>query len=68
MQNEFYPGDKIPIKIICDNRKCTSAVRSFKFKLYRSLKYRHPISGSFDEYDFEISQTKEKGVAANEFF
>ena len=34
-KNEFYIGEKIPVKIICDNSKCHKAVKYFKLKLHR---------------------------------
>ena len=33
--NEYYVGDKIRVKIICDNSKCSNKVKEFKLKLYR---------------------------------
>lgn len=54
------------IKIICDNRACKSAVRNFKFKLYRIIRRKHSISGNFDAYEKKISQVKESGCKAGE--
>lgn len=34
-KNEFYSGQKAPIRIVCDNSKCDKNIKSFKFKLYR---------------------------------
>jgi hypothetical protein len=65
-QNEFYPGDKVPIKIICDNKNCKSAVKNFKFKLYRTIRAKDSITGRFDSYETKISQVKEKGCKAGE--
>jgi hypothetical protein len=64
--NEYYPGDKVEIKIICDNTKCKSAVRNFKFKLYRTLRYKDCITGNFDSFEMLIRTVKEKGCAAFE--
>ena len=33
--NEYYVGDKIHVKIICDNSKCSNKVKEFKLKLHR---------------------------------
>ena len=33
--NEYYVGDKINVKIICNNSSCSKAVKEFKLKLYR---------------------------------
>ena len=34
-KNEFYLGEKVGIKIICNNLKCDKAVKSFKLKIVR---------------------------------
>lgn len=36
-QFSYYPGDKCTVKIICDNSKCSTAVKSFKLKLKRKV-------------------------------
>ena len=33
--NEYYVGEKIHVKIICDNSKCSNKVKEFKLKLHR---------------------------------
>ena len=66
VQNEYYPGDSVIIKIICDNRACKSAVRNFKFKLYRTTRHKHRVSGNFDSTETKIRQVKENGCKAGE--
>ena len=36
-QQQFYPGDKCEVKLICDNTQCSTAVKSFKIKLKRKV-------------------------------
>ena len=36
-KNEYYPGEEIKVKIICNNSSCDKAVRSFKFKIHREF-------------------------------
>jgi len=36
-RNQYYPGDKVNVKIICDNTKCGTAVKSFKLKFKRKV-------------------------------
>lgn len=36
-KNQYLPGEKAKVKIICDNSKCKKAVQSFKFKLKRKI-------------------------------
>jgi hypothetical protein len=36
-QQQFYPGDKCEVKIICDNSNCSLAVKSFKIKFKRKI-------------------------------
>jgi len=67
-QNEFYPGNKIPIKIICDNKPSKCAVKNFKFKLYRLIRAKQSITGTFDTTEKKICQVKESGCKAGELF
>lgn len=34
-KNEYYVGEKVHVRIICDNTNCKKAVRGFKLKLHR---------------------------------
>jgi len=36
-KNQYLPGEKAKVKILCDNRKCAKPVQSFKFKLKRKI-------------------------------
>lgn len=67
-KNEYYLGDKAKIKIICDNSKCSKAVRGFKFKLHRKIFGRAnitkpPTTTTVSEYVFQI---KEEGSPAKQ--
>lgn len=66
VQNEYYPGDQVIIKIICDNRGCKSAVRNYKFKLYRITRHKHRVTGVVDKNESKLRQVKEKGCNAGE--
>lgn len=37
-KNEFYPGEKAKVRIICNNSNCSKKVKSFKFKIHREYK------------------------------
>lgn len=40
VQTQFVqPGGELPVKIECDNSQCKSAVKSFKFKLFRTVSF-----------------------------
>ena len=36
-QQQYYPGDKCVVNLLCDNSNCSSAVKSFKIKLKRKV-------------------------------
>lgn len=36
-QQQYYPGDKVTVRLICDNSQCNTAVKSFKIKLKRKV-------------------------------
>ena len=36
-RNQYYGGDKVNVRIICDNSKCSTAVKSFKLKFKRKV-------------------------------
>lgn len=56
----------MPIKIECDNRPSKSAVRNFKFKLYRTIRHKNIVTGQMESYETCIKSVKEKGCAAYE--
>ena len=35
----FMPGEHIPVTVECDNSECTNAIKSFKFKVWRKVRY-----------------------------
>ena len=37
-RNQYYVGDQCAVKIICDNSKCNTPIKSFKLKLNRRIK------------------------------
>lgn len=53
-QNQFYPGERVKIKIICDNKNCKSAVRNFKFKLYRTIRAKDSCMGNMETTETKI--------------
>lgn len=34
-RNEYYPGETINVRYVCDNSQCDKAVKNFKVKLQR---------------------------------
>lgn len=36
-RNQYYGGDKVTVRIDCDNSKCSTAVKSFKLKFKRKV-------------------------------
>ena len=36
-KKEYFAGDECKVKIVCDNSKCSKAIKSFKFKLERNF-------------------------------
>ena len=40
-QNTFYWGDKIKIRLDCDNSKCTKPVFNFKAKIIRAVEAKN---------------------------
>ena len=36
-RNQYYGGDKVTVKVVCDNSKCSTAVKSFKLKFKRKV-------------------------------
>lgn len=63
-QNQFYPGERVKIKILCDNKNSKSAVRNFKFKLYRTIRAKDSCLGTLDTTETKICQTKVEGCGA----
>ena len=37
-KSQYHVGENINVRIVCDNSACDKAVKSFKFKLFRSYK------------------------------
>ena len=52
-KNEFYVGETIRVRIICDNTVCKKNVESFKFKIIRKIKgyesYKVPGAWAYSE-------------------
>lgn len=63
-QNQYLSGDKIEVRMECDNSKCDKDVKSFKFKLYRKYKGRGK-NFKFDEVVSFVSQVKLNGLGKN---
>ena len=36
-KEEFYAGEEARVRIVCDNSRCSKAIKSFKFKVYRHI-------------------------------
>ena len=57
-------GEKVNIYIDCDNSKVSKDVKSYKFKLFRSLRCREAVSGHYDTFTTLLKTVKEPGCAA----
>lgn len=64
-QNQFYLGEQLKVTIKCDNSKCRTAIRSFKFKLYRQLTSMDAHSGHSKVTEEKIFAKKEEGLKGN---
>ena len=64
-KNIYYPGERVQIGIDCDNTKCKTSVKSYKFKLFRQLRCREGVSGHFDSFEECIHSVKEPGCKGN---
>ena len=53
------------IGIDCDNSKCKTGVKSYKFKLFRQLRCRESHSGHFDTWEHHVHSVKEPGCKGN---
>lgn len=62
-QNQYLSGEKIQVRVECDNSKCDKDVKSFKFKLIRRYRGRGK-NFKFDEVQTFVSQVKLNGLAA----
>ena len=51
----------VQIGIDCDNTKCKTKVKNYKFKLFRQLRCRESVSGNFDQHEFCVKSVKETG-------
>lgn len=65
-KNEFYAGEKIPVRIVCDNTKCEKAVKSFKFKLFRRYQCIHFPSRQVSHGAGYLFNNKEPGINGGE--
>jgi hypothetical protein len=63
-RNEYYLGDKAVVKIICDNSKCSKAVRCFKIKLHRIHKAKD-IKRNESKHGEYCKVLKAEGCPAN---
>jgi len=63
-KNTFYPGEKIAVKITCDNSSCKTAVKSYKMKLFRQLRHREGVTGHFEDYTELVTAMKSPGCDA----
>jgi hypothetical protein len=64
-QNQFYPGEQIKVTVKCDNSKCKTAIRNFKFKLFRQLTSKDAHTGQPKITEERIFAKKEPGVEGN---
>ena len=63
-KNEFLAGEKVPVKIVCDNTKCDKAVKSFKFKLFRRYQCINFETRQVSHGATQLFNNKEPGIAA----
>ena len=64
-QNQFYTGEQIKVTIKCDNSKCKTAIRNFKFKLFRQILSKDSHTGNQKVTEEKIFAKKEPGVEGN---
>ena len=64
-QNQLYPGEQIKVTVKCDNSKCKTAIRNFKFKLFRQLTSQDAHTGHPKVTEERIFAKKEPGVEGN---
>ena len=65
VQNQFYPGEQLRFLLECDNSKCKVAVKNFKFKCFRIITQKDPLSGDIKTSEQKVFAFKEAGIAAN---
>jgi len=53
------------LTVKCDNSKCKTAIRNFKFKLFRQLTSKDAQTGSFKVLEEKIFAKKEPGIEGN---
>jgi hypothetical protein len=63
-KNEFFPGEQAKVKIICDNSKCSKAVKSFKFKIHREYKAYSHRKEHVTHSEGYVTAVKEQGCKA----
>jgi hypothetical protein len=56
-QQQYYPGEKCVVKLICDNSNCSSAVKSFKIKLKRKVFARGERIQMYVDKDTQVLKT-----------
>lgn len=65
-RNEFFQGDKVSVRIQCDNTKCDKAVKSFKFKLFRKYQCINFRERQVSHQADILFNNKEPGLNAKE--
>lgn len=56
-RNQYYTGDKVNVKVVCDNSQCNTGVKSFKIKLKRKVYIRATRLTGFNEQQTELLKT-----------
>ncbi len=64
-QNQFFPGESIKIYIENDNSKNKFAIKNFKFKLFRIITTKDPLTGELKTVTDKLFAFKEPGVEAH---
>ena len=60
-KTSFFAGGDVRVRIVCDNSKCSKAVKSFKFKIYREVVGRTGNKKHSIDNEGYIFSVKEKG-------
>jgi len=63
-KNEFFPGEKANVRVVCDNSGCSKAVKSFKFKVHRAYKAFSHKKEHYSHAENYLSAIKEAGCGA----
>ena len=64
-QNQFFPGERIKVYIENDNTKNKFAIKNFKFKLFRNVTTKDPLTGELKTTTDKLFAYKEPGVEAH---